>query len=133
MIPWGFGKWTGARGRLVERAYDTYASAGLRLGDTALRPRWLPRPSLFARSERDGRPVFLGSDPFPFADRLGAVAGTGFFLPDAGGGDLTWTKLHARIAELRPPLRTFGGGLSTPTFVSLQARMQLRKRLGTGR
>ena len=140
MLPWGFGKWTRSRGRVVERAYDDYAAAGLRLADTGLRTAWMPRPGLFARSERDRRPVLTGSDPFPFPERIDAIGGTGMMLgedgaPDDGGGlsDVAWPALRRRLADLETPVERFGGGLSTPDFISLQARIQVRKRLRGGR
>lgn len=142
MLPWGFGKWTGSRGRVVERAYDDYAAAGLRLADTGLRTAWMPRPGLFARSERDRRPVLTGSDPLPFPERIDAIGGTGMVLSadgeaaraEAGGpSDLSWPVLRRRVAALEAPVRRFGGRLSTPDFISLQARMQVRKRLRGGR
>lgn len=129
MIPWGFGKWSARRRRVVERAWEAAGPDGPYLADTGLRPRWLPEPALFARSRAVGRPVFLGSDPSPFRSRLEAIASTGFVVPDPPA-DAGWPAMREGIARLAAPLRRFGQPLGTIDFVALQARLQLRKRLG---
>lgn len=129
MLPWGFGKWTGERGRAVARAYEAYASRGLRLADIGVRPRWLPSPGLFRRSAADGRPIFVGSDPFPFrrtADRIGSAGFVARDLPPYSG----WHEMYAALRASEGPLERFGRPVGTLTFLSLQVRMQQRKHLG---
>lgn len=131
MLPWGFGKWSGARGRLVERAFERYAASGLRLADTGARTSWLPEPRLFRRSRSEGRPVLVGSDPFPFPDRLTAIGSTGFAAPGIPP-EATWPTMLSQVRALKAPVERFGPPLGTFEFGTLQARMQLRKRLGRG-
>lgn len=129
MIPWGFGKWTGARGRAVARAYETYAGKGLRLADTGVRPRWLPTPGLFRRSAADGRPVFVGSDPFPFretADRIGSAGFVARDLPPNSG----WREMYTNLSDPGESIEGFGRPVGTITFLRLQVRMQQRKHFG---
>lgn len=129
MIPWGFGKWTGGRGRAVARAYETYGARGLRLADTGLRPRWLPAPGLLRRSAADGRHVFIGSDPFPFPDTADRIGSAGFVardLPPSSG----WHEMHAALGDSGGSFERFGRPVGTMTFLQLQVRMQQRKRFG---
>lgn len=129
MIPWGFGKWAGRRGRAVARAYETYGARGLRLADTGVRPRWLPAPGLFRRSEADGRPVFVGSDPFPFretGDRIGSAGFVARDLPPDSG----WDDMYRALRNPGGSLERFGRPVGTITFLRLQARMQQRKHFG---
>lgn len=129
MIPWGFGKWTGRRGRAVARAYEAYGAKGLRLADTGVRPRWLPAPDLLRRSAADGRPVFVGSDPFPFRETADRIGSAGFvardLLPDAG-----WHEMYAALEDPGGSLERFGRPVGTVTFLRLQVRMQQRKHFG---
>lgn len=129
MIPWGFGKWTGRRGRAVARAYETYGDRGLRLADTGVRPRWLPAPGLLRRSAADGRPVFVGSDPFPFretADRIGSAGFVARDLPPDSG----WDDMYGALRDPGGSLERFGQPVGTIPFLRLQVRMQLRKHVG---
>ena len=129
MLPWGFGKWTGRRGRAVARAYEAYAASGVRLADIGVRPRWLPAPGLFRRSMSDGRPVFVGSDPFPFRDTADRIGSAGFVARDLPR-DSGWQQMYATLRESRGPLERFGRPVGTWTFLGLQVRMQRRKYLG---
>lgn len=132
MLPWAFGKWTGARGRLVASAYDKYASCGLRLADTAARARFLPEPKEFTRSAADGYPVLAGSDPFPFPDQLRRIGALGFVLDDVTA-DPGWSDIRRAVASLDSQPRRFGQPFRMIEFARLQAKMQLRKRIGAGR
>jgi hypothetical protein len=126
MLPWGFGKWTGRRGRAVAQAYESYGARGLRLADTGIRPGWLPAPRLFRRSAADGRPVLVGSDPFPFRETGDRIGSAGFVahdvLPDSG-----WHHIQAAFRQPERSLERFGQPVGTLTFLRLQVQMQRRK------
>ena len=130
MLPWGFGKWMGRRARLVAGALADYGGRGLRLADTGLRTAWMPVPPLLERARASGYPVFVGSDPFPFPDRVHSIGSHGFRL-DVVEGELAWPQLLALLRAAGPEdLQRFGTYLGTGAFLALQGRIQLRKRLG---
>lgn len=117
VLPWGFGKWWGRRGALVE---DAISSEGeLYLGDNSGRP-W------FAGMRR-GRLVLPGSDPLPFPDQAGRAGSFGFVLE--GPLDLRnpAEDLLRRIRALREQPRTYGRGETLPGFLWNQASLQLRR------
>jgi hypothetical protein len=64
VLPWGWGKWWGRRGRLVklliEKRGDDFA-----LGDNGGRWATGPRPALLQRGRGRGMAVLSGSDPLP--------------------------------------------------------------------
>ena len=47
VIPWGFGKWMGRRGRFLESALEEAENSELFLGDNSGRPVFWSRPSHF--------------------------------------------------------------------------------------
>ncbi len=132
MLPWGFGKWSGSRGRAVTRAYNRYARYGLRLADTGARAGFLRSPPAFAGSVADGRPVLAGSDPFPFPDQIGAIGSHGFVL-NGVPADPDWADLHRAVAVLDEQPRRFGRSLGGTEFIRLQWKIQMLKRLGRGK
>jgi hypothetical protein len=128
VVPWGFGKWTGRRGRILLDILQEQGGPCVHLGDNGGRPIGWLRPPPFAIAEARGRRVLSGTDPLPFAaevakpGRYGLVAGIA----------LDWS---APFASLKRGLETcdtsFGtyGRLENPMmFVWRQAAMQVVKR-----
>jgi hypothetical protein len=110
-VAWSPGKWTGARGRLVEALVEETPPGGLLLADTALRPRGWPEPRLMRRARAKGFGVLAGSDPLPFPGeerRIGcyATCWEGSFDPERPAAsvraalDTPSPALHARGTRL---------------------------------
>jgi len=72
VLPWGVGKWSGERGRLVANAAARYS---LLLGDNAGRPFGWPRPALFQQYV-----VLPGTDPLRLRSEQERVGIYGFML-----------------------------------------------------
>jgi hypothetical protein len=72
VLPWGFGKWWGERGRRVERLVNELGANAVFLGDNGSRPQALGRPRLIETGERQGFRVLPGTDPFPDRGRTSA-------------------------------------------------------------
>lgn len=75
VVPWGFGKWLGRRGRLVQQLVTRAGTRPIFLADSGVRPAFWPRSPLLRSAERLGVGVVAGSDPFPLAwdvDRIGS-------------------------------------------------------------
>ncbi len=127
VLPWGFGKWTLRRGRLVAALLDEARSPDLFLGDNGGRAAALPSP-LFAAAMARGIWVIPGSDPLPFAPQQERVGSYGCILP--GALDMTQPSgsLLERLRALREQPQTFGQLQPLGAFVTAQLRMQWRKR-----
>lgn len=130
VIPWGFGKWSGARARLLEAALADGTLSGVLLGDSALRPAGTPRPGLFASAERRGIHVIAGSDTLPLvADELAAGRYGSVVAADVDRV-APWPSLRAALAGLTGSPVTFGrrdGPIAT-----LRRQVGLRLRPGSG-
>lgn len=86
-VPWGFGKWLGARGRKVEAEMTRQSGKRVFLGDNGSRAGLFGEPPLIRRARARGLPVLAGSDPFPFGGDCHRVGRFGFFAeiePDPG-------------------------------------------------
>jgi hypothetical protein len=127
VIPWGFGKWWGERGRVVSALLKDHEALGFCLGDNSGRTTILGRPAHFEEAGRLGIPILPGTDPLPFptefgrAGRFGLVARTPIdpVRPAAEAKRV----LTGRLSGTTPY-----GRLETPLrFVRNQIAMQLYK------
>ncbi|MCS6771045.1 MAG: hypothetical protein NZ740_03355 [Kiritimatiellae bacterium] len=65
VLPWGLGKWWGARGRLVRSCLEEFSPGELAFADTALLPHSFPEPPLLRHARAKGFAILHGSDPLP--------------------------------------------------------------------
>lgn len=131
VLPWGFGKWWGGRGRLVRAALAGAAGAPIFLGDSATRPRLAPRPRLFRAAAERGVGVLPGTDPLPFTSEVGRAGSYGCGL--AAGFDVRRpvASLRALLGGAGGAGRRFGRRAGLGEFALAQVRMQaLRRRPG---
>lgn len=125
IVPWGFGKWLGFRGRVVAELLERQSSDRLLLADNGGRPRMSSEPRLLRRAARRGFQVVYGSDPLPLSGeecRAGAV-GSAFRGPfDPGqASESTRKALRGALGEPMP----FGHGTGLGRFLWNQARLRL--------
>jgi hypothetical protein len=78
VLPWGVGKWLGARGAVIDRILAEPRWRHVFLGDNGNRLRYGPDPERFAAARRAGRSVLPGSDPLPLPGEESRVGGYGF-------------------------------------------------------
>jgi hypothetical protein len=78
VLPWGVGKWLGARGAIIDRILAEPKWSHVFLGDNGNRLRYGPDPKRFASARRAGRSVLPGSDPLPLPGEETRVGGYGF-------------------------------------------------------
>jgi hypothetical protein len=128
VIPWGFGKWTLRRGKLVSRAIR-HSPRPLFLGDNGGRPRRLPTPRLLRQAAGAGTLILPGSDPLPFPDQQTRPGGRGFIAPLQLDGSTPALRLGDWLRELRVQPPMYGLGERVGAFARNQVRMQMRKRL----
>ena len=104
-LPWGFGKWIGPRGALIQNVLDTRTPADVVLADTCLRPAWVSPSPLLRTAHSRGFSILYGSDPLP---RSGEERITGRL---ATLWDADWNPSHP-AAAWRQIIRDRTPGLS---------------------
>jgi hypothetical protein len=128
VVPWGVGKWQGARGRLIAALLDRDRDRPLFIGDNGGRLGLAPRPKLFARAQSRRMPVLAGSDPLPSPDQLAKVGGYGFVAEVDLDANAPFAILRGYLEGLEASPRTFGRLESLPGFIRSQVAMQIQKR-----
>jgi hypothetical protein len=129
-IPWGFGKWSLARGELVRDQLTRREAGSIALGDNGGRLRGAPTPQLFQLAEELGFAVLPGSDPFPVPSQAERVGSYGFVMGDWHEPDEAPARtLVGRLRGLRVSPPRFGHLTGLARFAVAQLRMQLHNRL----
>lgn len=128
VVPWGVGKWQGARGRLVAGLLERVRDRPLYLGDNGGRLRHMQRPPLFARAESSWVHVLAGSDPLPFPAQLSKVGGYGFVAELALDQEAPFAAIREYLDGLEASPKSFGQLESLSGFIRSQLAMQIQKR-----
>jgi hypothetical protein len=123
VLPWGAGKWLGARGELVARTLQE-CSDKVFAGDNRGRPWIWPRPSVFAGCAARRRPVLPGTDPLPLAGHEKHVGTYGFVMRGALQELQPGLELRARLLG-STALLPFGRRESLGGFALSQVRLRL--------
>lgn len=127
VIPWGFGKWLGPRGRQVEAALEHATSGTLFLGDNSSRPSSLSDPKPFRTARARGVFVLPGSDPMAMPDQERSIGRFGFVL-DGFDPASPVESIRRSLAALRRQPEIFG----ERDNLLRSLYMQIRLRLGPG-
>jgi hypothetical protein len=127
VLPWGVGKWHGARGALVDGLLDR-PGARPYLGDNGNRLRVTPYPERFSRALRAGLRVLPGSDPLPLRGEEGRIGGHGVALDAAVSAERP-ARDFTTLLRGDAPAVPFGEHESVSRFVRNQLAMQIAKRL----
>jgi hypothetical protein len=117
VLPWGVGKWLGARGTIIDGILAEPEWSDVLLGDNGNRLRYGPDPERFASARRAGRAVLPGSDPLPLPGEEARVGGYGF-------------AVDVDLDPLRPAAALLALLQSGTTFTAFGQREGLRRFVG---
>jgi hypothetical protein len=133
VLPWGFGKWWGSRGRIVRRLIEDAGRRGRHgrffLGDNGGRPRLAPDPRPFREARRHGIGILAGSDPLPFPGRGTRAGAYGSTLPGTVDPETPFASVSSLLGKGEGRFPRFGRGETLLGFARDQAAMQWRRRL----
>ena len=133
VIPWGFGKWFGERGRRVEKILEALGNRVLFVGDNGSRMGLMGQPALIRASERRGFRVLPGTDPFPFASGHRRVGGFGFLAELNPAESAPWRELRTWLLEREDSPRPYGRASGPIQFVFNQVGIQVYNKFIRGR
>lgn len=129
VLPYGVGKWSGARGLLVDKLIEGPLGSRLLLGDNAGRLSMSGVPKQFAGGRKRGIWVLPGTDPLPFASQAGCAGGYGLVLDGGIDRDKPAASIKQLIQTADAQPIAYGRTDGPVRFLTKQVRMQLRKRL----
>ena len=126
VIPWGFGKWWGRRGKVLSEVLLSQERTHLFLGDTSARPGFLPYPSHFTQGQKQGVRILSGSDPLPLASEFWRPCSTGFSVNGLFSTDTPAADLKQILRDRASVFSPYNASRDNCyRFFSNQVRMQL--------
>jgi len=128
VIPWGFGKWWGNRGKILSSLLNSFPAEVLFLGDNSGRPWILGRPDHFKVAETEQRRILPGSDPLPFPSEAWRPGSVGFYFSGVFDANTPAKCLHDYLADPNTKIGTYMHCERLIPFIRNQAAMQIRKR-----
>ncbi len=129
VLPFGVGKWSGARGKIIDDLLNGPLASKLMLGDNAGRLAMAGEPKQFAQARQRGTWVLPGTDPLPFPGQATRVGRAGLVLDGNFNQDQHAATIKSTLETCNTQPKTFGRADGLLPFLKLQIGMQLRKRL----
>jgi hypothetical protein len=128
VLPWGFGKWTGKRGKIVRTLLDNKPGDNFFVGDNAGRLAVWPAPAEFDVAANKGIRMLSGTDPLPWGDQFDSAGRFGTLL-DRGLDPLRpFADIRRYLLDESRAPRPYGQLESLLPFIKHQVGMQFRKR-----
>jgi len=128
ILPWGFGKWWGARGQKVAAALESHHPSELLIGDNGGRARLAWKPRLLTMAAQRGFAILRGSDPLPISGDDQRVGSFGSLLRGHLGSDRPAESVRQLLGHIAVQPRPFGRGANLSSFFSNQLRVRLGSR-----
>lgn len=127
VLPWGVGKWLGARGAIIDRLLASREWSDVHLGDNGNRLEHGPEPIQFVAARGSGRYVLPGSDPLPLAGEERRIGTYGFAIDVDIDVDRPTATLLSALRD-GVPVTAFGHRTALPGFVGRQLALMLKDR-----
>lgn len=127
IIPWGFGKWWGTRGKLLNDFLLTTEHNCFFLGDNSGRPKFLPYPVQFKIAAKKGIKILPGSDPLPIPNDYKLAGTYGFILDEELNEDSPAEHIKQLLFSLKNNPEYFGKRNSSFDFFKRQVLLRFHK------
>ncbi|MGH8587281.1 MAG: hypothetical protein ACREWE_14240 [Gammaproteobacteria bacterium] len=127
VIPWGFGKWWGGRGKVVSALLKDHEALGFFLGDNSGRTAFLGRPAHFEDARRDGIAILPGTDPLPFAAEYDRVGTFGLVMHQLIDPARPAAEIKRLLTSTPLDMKPYGRFETPLRFIQNQIAMQFYK------
>ncbi len=125
VIPWGAGKWLGARGRMIKQLLLNQDGPLFFLGDTRNRPVFWPKSSIFKQAEHQGLKTLPGSDPLPLSSQEKFTGSYGFWLRGDINADYPFASIKKLLIDPETSVVPYGKGEGFFRFFREQVRLRI--------
>jgi hypothetical protein len=127
VIPWGFGKWMGKRGTILNQLIESAKSQEFFLGDNGNRPFFLTYPSQFKLAQDKDIRNLPGSDPLPLPSEFDRAGSWGFSISEPLDKFKPTAQLKESLLKKHSEQSIFGKPASLGGFIINQLLLELKK------
>ena len=127
IVPWGFGKWTGRRKKVINRLMGDFAERPFHLGDNSGRISVWREPSQFGRARSQGQRIFRGTDPMPIPGQETRVGSFGFYINGSFSKSRPTTSMRSLLGSGNIQPTSYGALESPMVFTKHQLMAQTHK------
>jgi hypothetical protein len=127
VIPWGVGKWTGNRKKIINNIVNNYKDGLLFIGDNGNRPFFWRKPSVFAQAERLNIRNLPGTDPLPLKTEVSRAGKYGLVMEGKLDPVRPYESLRGKILNPDIPLLSFGQPERALRFIRNQVLIRFAK------
>ena len=127
VLPWGVGKWTGNRAKLIQSVLESSLARLICLGDNGNRLAGSPVPRLLRAGSKRGMKIIAGSDPLPLVSHETRGGSYGTLFEANVGFETPAADLIGALRTMPEGLKTFGNLTGLACFGRSQFAMQRRK------
>ena len=129
VVPWGFGKWTGKRKKIIQYLMTEKNLPLFYLGDNSGRIPLLKGPEYYLKNNLEGKRILPGSDPLPFKNQIAKPGSYGFYIDATPDSGKPFEFLRKYLANKENKIYSFGKLESLHNFLHNQIYMQIKKRI----
>ena len=128
VIPWGFGKWMGSKGKILDD-FVKNVKMDFYMGDNSNRPIFIPIPKQIKNWQSDGKITLSGSDPLPFKSEFRKAGSFGIYIYGDFDSNTPYKSFYNLIKDPDIQIHHFGKYENLMRFIFNQFKMQIIKRL----
>ena len=128
VLPWGFGKWMGKRGKFLHNFLEESNFPLLFLGDNGGRPIFWPRPSHFKQAEKKGLRILPGTDPLPLSSEYSRPGSFGFTIEGKLSSQEPGKQIQQMLLDSTTSIQAYGSLEAPWRFIRNQLAIRYRSR-----
>lgn len=127
VLPWGFGKWIGKRGKVLQQILQVERQTPLFLGDNGGRPTFWQRSPYFNWATAQGMRILPGTDPLPLPSEYQRAGSYGFKLAGTISAAQPGHDIRQSLLDTSQKIEAFGYLENPVKFVWNQFAIRAQK------
>lgn len=127
VLPWGVGKWTGKRKKIISNFLNEYSNESFFLGDNSGRPTFWNDPDIFEIGNNTNHFVLPGTDALALPSEINKTASYGFYLSTKVDLNKPTHSIKNALLNLDKQPQSFGNLENPIKFFVNQLKLQINK------